>query len=91
LNGPEGRRYRTANYSTDIARLAWKVTHRLYPEMVPAENPFEGITRERESGRRSTPHSAEVEALADALAAGGHPSLGVAALVCFGDYNVPIT
>ena len=83
LNGPDGRRYRTANYSTDIARLAWKVTRRLYPEMVPAENPFEGITREREVSAKKHATLIEVQTLADALAAGGHPSLGVAALVCF--------
>src|SRR5262245_40821729 len=48
LNSPDGKRYRTANYSMDIARLAWKTVRRLYPETVPSDNAFEGITRERE-------------------------------------------
>jgi hypothetical protein len=67
----------------DIARLAWKTVRRLYSETVPAENPFEGITREREVRAKKHATLADVQVLADALAAGGHPSLGVTALVCF--------
>jgi hypothetical protein len=83
LNSPSGKRYRTANYSMDIARLAWKTVRRLYSETVPADNPFEGITREHEVKAKRHASLAEVQTLADALSAGGHPALGVAALICF--------
>jgi hypothetical protein len=83
LNTPDGKRYRTANYSMDIARLAWRIVRRLYPETVPIENPFEGITRERDIKAKHHATVAEVNALADALTVGGHAALGVAALICF--------
>ena len=44
-HGPRGKRVRQANLSIDIARRAWEVVHRLYPQHVGLENPFRGVLK----------------------------------------------
>jgi len=82
-NGPRGKRVRQANLSIDIARRAWKVVRRLYPDVVPNENPFEGILKVRTNQTKIAATRAEAYALAHALKEIGEPHLGAAALICF--------
>lgn len=82
-NGPRGRRVRQANLSIDIARRAWKVVRRLYPDVVPNENPFEGILKVRTNQTKIAATRAEAYALAHALKEIGEPHLGAAVLICF--------
>jgi integrase len=82
-NGPRGKRVRQANLSIDIARRAWKIVRRLYPNVVPAENPFEGVLKISSSGTKVAATRAEAYALANALKEIGEPHLGAAALICF--------
>src|SRR5262249_47721333 len=65
--GPRGHRVRQANLSVDIARRAWDVVRRLYPSVVPADNPWKGV--ERDTSKRTKPAASrnEAYALADAL------------------------
>jgi integrase len=82
-HGPRGKRVRQANLSIDIARRAWKIVRRLYPNVVPAENPFEGVLKITSSGTKVAATRAEAYALANALQEIGEPHLGAAALICF--------
>ena len=93
----DGAVTRRANYSIDVARRAWKVVRRQHPGLflVPvtgpdgkvhrlAINPFEGVERANYERDTATPATrAQVLAFAEAASAAGHPSLGVAALICF--------
>lgn len=82
-NGPRGKRIRQANLSIDIARRAWKVVRRLYPSIVPMENPFEGVQKFGGSKSKVAASRAEAFALAFALKDMGEQHLGAAALICF--------
>ncbi len=81
--GPRGKRVRQANLSIDIARRAWKIVRRLYPNVVPMENPFEGVLKITGSQTKSAATRAEAYVLAQALQDIGEPHLGAAALICF--------
>jgi hypothetical protein len=78
------RRVRQANICVKRAAHAWDVVRPLYPDAVPALNPFGGIVRWSE-GTRAKLAATREEAyrLADALAEAGHPHLAIAPLVCF--------
>lgn len=83
LKGPRGRRVRQANICLSRIVRAWDVVQRLYPDTVPAANPFAGVERE---GGKTTKRAAtreEAYALHQALLAAGHESLAVAPLICF--------
>jgi hypothetical protein len=67
--GPRGRRIRQANLSVDVARRAWKIVRRLYPRVVPLENPFEGILKINKKQTKSAATRAEAYSLATALKA----------------------
>lgn len=82
-HGPRGKRIRQANLSVDIARRAWKIVRRLYPNILPAENPFEGILKITGSQTKIAATRPEAYALAHALKEIGEPHLGAAALICF--------
>lgn len=82
-HGPRGKRVRQANLSIDIARRAWKIVRRLYPNIVPAENPFEGVLKINSSQTKVAATRAEAYALANSLKQIGEPHLGAAALICF--------
>lgn len=90
-----GRITRQANMVIDVARRAWNVVARAYPGkfLVPVDgpegkrpvriNPFEGMERTFTNNTTAPATRAEAFALADALAAIGHPSLGAVALIAF--------
>jgi integrase len=81
--GPRGKRVRQANLSIDIARRAWDVVRRLYPQEVAQENPFRGVLRIHLRLTKPAASRMEAYALAQALKALGEPHLGAAALICF--------
>lgn len=77
-------RVRQAALEIDIMKIAWRAVQRHHPEVFPAGNPFEGLTRESKGSRTKKPATAaEVYALAEALREAGHPHLGACALICF--------
>jgi hypothetical protein len=82
-HGPRGKRVRQANLSVDIARRAWKIVRRLHPNIVPAENPFEGVLKITSSQTKAAATRAEAYALANSLKEIGEPHLVAAALICF--------
>jgi integrase len=82
-HGPRGKRVRQANLSVDVARRAWKIVRRHYPNVVPAENPFEGILKITGSRTKVAATRDEAYALAHALKDIGEPHLGAGALICF--------
>jgi hypothetical protein len=81
--GPSGPRVRQANLSIDIARRAWDIVARLYPDEVPNLNPFRGVLRVHTRKIKPAASRAEAYALAEALKRIGEPHLGAAALICF--------
>ena len=82
-NGPRGKRVRQANLSVDIARRAWDVVRRLYPKVVPTENPFRGVLKIGGKRVKIAATRAEAYKLAHTLREIGEPHLGAAALICF--------
>jgi hypothetical protein len=83
LTGPRGRRARQANMCISRLVRAWDAVQRLYPETVPAVNPFGGIERVGSKTAKLAATRDEAFALAAALQAQGHPHLAAAALICF--------
>lgn len=84
LHASDGRkRYRQANLTIDVARKAWSVVQRYFPDIVPDTNPFAGVTRERRSRETAPATREQATVLADTLTKLGHPHLGVTALICF--------
>lgn len=81
--GPRGPRTRVAELCMVRTARAWDVVRRLYPKVVPAENPWRGVEMVHGKGTTRPATRAEAYALADALAAHGQPWLGAVALVCF--------
>lgn len=81
--GENGTKYRTANLTIDIAKKAWRIVQRRYPDLFHATNPFEGLDRIHNKGEIAPASRAEAYALAKALKDLGHPHLGAAPLICF--------
>ena len=93
----EGTVVRQANYAIDVARRAWKIVRRQHPGLflIPvagpdgkaarlAINPFEGVERADHERDTATPATREQAFMFwKAAVAAGHPSIGVAALICF--------
>jgi len=69
--GPKKKegRYTEANYAINIARRAWKVVHRLHPDVVPTFNLWIGVEREGEKKAKPAATRPEAYALAGALKA----------------------
>ena len=82
--GPrKNNRTRQANHAIDIARRAWSVVHRLYPNVVPDNNPWVGVERVGKKVEKVAATRPEAYALAASLRQLGEPHLGAAALICF--------
>src|SRR5262245_18546123 len=77
------RRLRQAN--SCIIRMArvWDAVHRLYPKVVPSENPFRGVELEHGRGTTTPATREEAYALHVALVAAGEPHLAAVPLICF--------
>lgn len=81
--GDDGTKYRSANLAIDIAKKAWRVVQRRYPDLFHATNPFEGLERIHSTGEIAPATRTEAYALAAALKEIGHPHLGAVPLICF--------
>jgi hypothetical protein len=46
--GEDGTKFRTANLAVDVAKKAWRVIQRKYPDLFHPTNPFEGLERIRQ-------------------------------------------
>jgi hypothetical protein len=89
LEGPRGKRPRQAEKVVAIARHAWKVVRRLYPEVFSAgkdkaENPWVGVAKIKRK-HAIKPHATREEVYEFAWAAveAGWAEVGAAAVICF--------
>lgn len=88
VDGGRGERYRTAQYATDVAKKAWDVVSKKYPAQFQRphfgiDNPFVGLVRVTTKGTKPAATREQVYKFASAAREAGHPSLGLAAIVCF--------
>jgi len=77
------KRLRQANLCMNLMARAWDVVHRLYPKVVPVQNPFRGVDLEHSKGTVRAASRAEAYALHQALIAAGELHLAVVPLVAF--------
>ncbi len=90
LVGPKKkRRVRQANVCISRIALAWDVVQRLYPELVPAREPFRKLIRETEKQDVVPATREQAYALSAAIAKQGHPHLAVVPLICFEWFQRP--
>jgi hypothetical protein len=81
--GPSGQKFRSANHTMDIARTAWRIVQRTYPDQFVEMNPFIGLTRLSNTTSIQAATREEAYALSAALQSLGHPHLAIVPLVCF--------
>ena len=77
------RRIRQANLCIVRMARAWDVVQRLYPKIVPEQNPFRGVELDYGKGITRPATREEAYALHDALVAAGEPHLAAVPLICF--------
>jgi hypothetical protein len=77
------KRLRQANLCMGHMARAWDVVHRLYPKLVPSNNPFGGVELEHGKATTRAASRAEAYALHQALVAAGDPHLAAVPLICF--------
>lgn len=78
-----GQRPRQAGLSVALMRNSWTIVRRLYPKVVPAENPWQGVVLEGEIKEITAATRDEAFALSAAIAAYGHPHLAAVPIICF--------
>lgn len=86
LEGPKGRRDRTAEKVVKLCRKAWRVVHRLHPEEFDREvpNPWLGVTLEsRVKAKKPAVTREQVYAFAHGCIALGEPEAAATAVICF--------
>ena len=76
-------RLRTANLGVTCCARAWDVVQRLYPKVVPEQNPFRGIELDHGKGTTRPATREEAYALHEALVAAGDLHLAAVPLICF--------
>jgi len=81
--GRSGKKFRTANHTTDIARRAWNIVQRTHPQQFVESNPFIGLTRFSNTSSIQEATREEAYALSRAIEFCGHPHLAIVPLVCF--------
>ena len=90
LVGPKKKgRVRQANVCVSRVARAWEVVRRLYPKVVPAQNPFREVIRETDKQDIIPATREEAYALSEAIANKGHPHLAVVPLICFEWFQRP--
>ncbi|MBS0233807.1 MAG: hypothetical protein JSR99_10000 [Proteobacteria bacterium] len=77
------RRGRQANICIVRMARAWDTVQRLYPKVVPAENPFRGVELDHGKGTTRPATRDEAYALHEALKVAGLPHLAAVPLICF--------
>jgi hypothetical protein len=76
-------RLRQANLCMIRMARAWDAVRRLYPTVVPADNPFRGVELKHGKATTRAASRAEAYALHAALIAAGEPHLAAVPLICF--------
>jgi hypothetical protein len=76
-------RLRQANICVIRMARAWDAVRRLYPTVVPADNPFRGVELKHGKATTRAASRAETYALHVALIAAGEPHLAAVPLICF--------
>jgi hypothetical protein len=77
------RRLRSANLCMMRMARAWDAVHRLYPKVVPKENPFRGVEMWHGSDTAKAATRLEAYALHEALLAADEPHLAAVPIICF--------
>lgn len=77
------RRLRQANICMIRMARAWDAVQRLYPKIVPQQNPFRGIELDHGKGTTRPATRDEAYALHDALVTAGGRHLAAVPLICF--------
>jgi hypothetical protein len=86
INGPRGERLRQGEKVISICRHAWRVVHRLYPELFDkaVPNPWVGVTKKGRTLRTKPAATREqVYAFARGAIQAGCPEAAAAAVICF--------
>jgi hypothetical protein len=77
------RRLRQANICMIRMARAWDAVQRLYPKIVPQQNPFRGVELDRGKGTTRPATRDQAYALHEALKEAGLPHLAAVPLICF--------
>jgi hypothetical protein len=84
--GPHGWRPRQGEKLVGLCARAWKVVHRLYPDVFDRDvpNPWRGVTKDRRTKATKPAVTREqVYVFANTAVAEGYPEAGAAAVICF--------
>jgi hypothetical protein len=85
-NGPRGERLRQGEKVISVCRHAWRVVHRLYPELFDkaVPNPWQGVTKKRRALATKPAATREhVYKFAWGAIEAGCPEAAAAAVICF--------
>ena len=86
IEGPRGLRLRQGEKVISICRHAWRVVHRLYPELFDkaVPNPRQGVTKKRRTlATKPAATREQVYAFAWGAIEAGYPEPAAAAVICF--------
>jgi hypothetical protein len=86
IDGPRGPRLRQGEKVISVCRHAWRVVHRLYPELFDkaVPNPWQGVTKRRRTlATKPAATREQVYAFAHGAIAAGCPEAAAAAVICF--------
>jgi hypothetical protein len=86
IDGPRGPRLRQGEKVISVCRHAWRVVHRLYPELFDkaVPNPWQGVTKRRRTlATKPAATREQVYKFAWGAIAAGCPEAAAAAVICF--------
>jgi integrase len=86
INGPRGLRLRQGEKVISVCRHAWRVVHRLYPDLFDkaVPNPWQGVTKRRRTLKTKPAATRdEVYRFARGAIDAGLPEAAAAAVICF--------
>jgi hypothetical protein len=86
INGPRGPRLRQGEKVISVCRHAWRVVHRLYPDLFDkaVPNPWEGVTKKRRTlATKPAATREQVYKFAWGAINAGCPEPAAAAVICF--------
>jgi hypothetical protein len=86
VDGPNGPRPRQGEKVVGICARAWKVVHRLYPDLFDRDvpNPWRGVTKKRRvKATKPAATREQVYRFAWGCIEAGHPEPAAAAVICF--------
>jgi hypothetical protein len=86
IKGPRGPRLRQGEKVISICRHAWRVVHRLYPELFDkaVPNPWQGVTKKRRAlATKPAATRDQVYKFAWGAIEAGYPEPAAAAVICF--------